>query len=143
MAFANVERIEDAYPQLRRDWFGEAKGLHVDGWLAVDGVEDYRVAFGDAAPAADEPRLFFVNLGGYVPGALGEAHDYLLLVAPDLAAAQAWAEDRARSHVRAMQAATARSASSRSSRGLGMRGISSGSPCGGCAAATAPARAAR
>jgi len=88
VAFANVERIEDAYPQLRRDWFGEAKGLHVDGWLAVDGVEDYRVAFGDAAPAADEPRLFFVNLGGYVPGALGEAHDYLLLVAPDLAAAR-------------------------------------------------------
>jgi hypothetical protein len=88
VAFANVERIEEAYPQLRRDWFGAAKGLHIDGWLAVEGVEEYRVGFGDAAPAADAPRLYFVNLGGYVPGALGEVHDYLLLVAPDLATAK-------------------------------------------------------
>jgi hypothetical protein len=88
VAFANVERIEDAYPQLRQDWFGAVKGLHIDGWLAVEGVEDYRVGFGNAAPAPDAPRLFFVNLGGYVPGALGEVHDYLLLVAPDLATAR-------------------------------------------------------
>jgi hypothetical protein len=83
VAFANVERIEDAYPQLRRDWFGQAKGLHVDGWLAVDGIDGYQVRFGDAAPAAGAPRLYFVNLGGYVPHSLGEAHDYLLLVADD------------------------------------------------------------
>lgn len=88
VAFANVERIEEAYPQLRRDWFGAARGLHIDGWLAVDGVEDYRVEFGHVAPAADAPRLYFVNLGGYLPGALGEVHDYLLLVAPDLATAR-------------------------------------------------------
>lgn len=88
VAFANVARPEDAYPQLRRDWFGAPKGLHVDGWLAVDGVEDYRVRFGDIAPGAGAPRLFFVNLGGYVPRSLGEAHDYLLLVATDLAEAK-------------------------------------------------------
>ena len=88
VAFANVDAIEEAYPQLRQDWFGERKGLHIDGWLAVDGVEEYRVGFGDAAPAAGAPRLFFVNLGGYVAGALGEAHDYRLLVATDLAQAR-------------------------------------------------------
>jgi hypothetical protein len=92
VAFANVERIEAAYPQLRRDWFGSAKGLHIDGWLAVDGVDGYCVRFGDAAPAADAPRLFFVNLGGYVRGSLGEVHDYLLLVAPDLATAKSRAK---------------------------------------------------
>lgn len=89
VAFANVERVEDAYPQLRRDWFGQVKGLHVDGWLAVDGVDDYRVRFSDAAAGAGQPRLFFVNLGGYVPRSLGEAHDYLLLVARDMAEAKA------------------------------------------------------
>lgn len=84
VAFANVDRIEAAYPQLRRDWFGEPKGLHVDGWLAVDGVEEYRIRFADVGTGHDEPKLYFLNLGGYVPGALGEAHDYRLLVARDL-----------------------------------------------------------
>jgi hypothetical protein len=83
VAFANVDAIEEAYPQLRQDWFGERRGLHVDGWLAVDGVEEYRVRFADVAPAAGAPRLYFLNLGGYAAGALGEAHDYRLLVATD------------------------------------------------------------
>lgn len=83
VTFANVDRVEDAYPQLRGDWFGQAKGLHVDGWLAVDGVEDYQVRFADVGPAPDAPRLYFLNLGGYLPRSLGEAHDYLLLVARD------------------------------------------------------------
>lgn len=88
VAFANVARIEDAYPQLRQDWFGAAKGLHIDGWLAVDGVDGYKVSFVQAAPAADAPRLFFINLGGYVARSLGEAHDYRLLVATDTAQAR-------------------------------------------------------
>ncbi len=92
VAFANVERIEQAYPQLRADWFGERKGLHIDGWLAVDGVEEFKVGFGDAAAAAGAPRLYFVNLGGYAAGELGEVHDYRLLVATDVAQARAKAK---------------------------------------------------
>jgi len=88
VAFANVDAIEEAYPQLRQDWFGERKGLHVDGWLAVDGVEEYKVRFGEVAPAEGAPRLYFLNLGGYAAGALGEAHDYRLLVATDAEAAK-------------------------------------------------------
>jgi len=81
VAFANVDVIEEAYPQLRQEWFGERKGLHVDGWLAVDGVEAYRVRFGEVASAAGAPRLYFLNLGGYAAGALGAAHAYRLRVA--------------------------------------------------------------
>jgi hypothetical protein len=88
VAFANVDRVEDAYPQLRGDWFGQPKGLHVDGWLAVDGLDGHQVRFGDAAPAPGAPRLFFVNLGGYLPRSLGEAHDYQLVVASDIAEAK-------------------------------------------------------
>jgi hypothetical protein len=54
----------------------------------VDGVDGHQVRFGDVAPGPAAPRLFFVNLGGYVPRALGEAHDYLLLVAADVADAR-------------------------------------------------------
>jgi hypothetical protein len=34
------------------------------------------------------PTLFFVNLGGYVEGAFGEDHRYLLVVAADAAEAK-------------------------------------------------------
>jgi hypothetical protein len=88
VAFADVDNVQDAYPLLRNEWFGEPNGLHIDGWLAVDGVDEYKVGFSDHAPAPGSPRLYFVNLGGYTPGSLGEAHDYLLLVAESLGEAR-------------------------------------------------------
>ncbi|WP_447749271.1 DUF1543 domain-containing protein [Pseudomonas nicosulfuronedens] len=38
--------------------------------------------------------LFFVNLGGYVPGCFGEAHPYVLVVARDAADAKVRAKRR-------------------------------------------------
>ena len=75
--------IEQTYPQLRQQWFGEAAGLHLDSWMTVDGVDDWQVRISDDAPAADAPTLFFVNLGGYVDGQFGEDHRYLLVAAAD------------------------------------------------------------
>lgn len=81
VVFARGDSLQATYPQLRQQWFGAPKGLHIDSWYAVDGIEDYQVRFSDQAPAAGDPRLFFINLGGYEPGAFGEAHQYLLVVA--------------------------------------------------------------
>ena len=50
--------IEQTYPQLRQQWFGEAAGLHLDSWMTVDGVDDWQVRISDDAPAADAPTLF-------------------------------------------------------------------------------------
>lgn len=83
VVFAIAPRIEQTYPQLRQQWFGEAAGLHLDSWMSVDGVEQWQVRLSMDAPAADTPRLYFVNLGGYVDGEFGEAHSYLLVVAAD------------------------------------------------------------
>jgi len=89
VVFVDTERLTDAHPALREQWFGDPRGAHIDSWLEVDGVEGYQVRFGDTGPAVDAPKLFFLNLGGYVAGEFGEAHRYLLVVAPDAARAKA------------------------------------------------------
>lgn len=88
VVFASGDTLEATYPQLRRQWFGQPDGLHVDSWLEVDGVEGYRVRLADAAPLAGAPRLYFINLGGYEVGVFGEAHRYRLVVAGDRAEAK-------------------------------------------------------
>lgn len=88
VVFARGETLEEIYPQLRQQWFGAPKGLHIDSWLMVDGIADYQVRFTDIAPGPDELRLFFINLGGYQSGQFGEEHQYLLVVATDKATAK-------------------------------------------------------
>lgn len=94
VVFAHGTSLTDAYPQLREAWFGSAKGLHIDSWLEVDGIDDYRIELSHAAPAADAMRLFFINLGGYERGVFGEAHRYLLVAALDKAQAKAIGKQR-------------------------------------------------
>jgi hypothetical protein len=88
VVFGIGDTLEQIYPQLRQQWYGASVGLHIDSWLMVDGVAEYQVRFSDVAPGADEPRLFFINLGGYNQGQFGEDHLYLLVVANDKASAK-------------------------------------------------------
>jgi len=88
VVFVTGNSIEECYPELRQQWFGTMVGMHIDSWMQVDGVEGYQVRFSEQAPAADELRLFFINLGGYTPGAFGEDHHYLLVTAQDKAQAK-------------------------------------------------------
>ena len=81
VVFAAADTLQACYPQLRDGWFGSAKGLHIDAWMAVDGVDGWRVELSHLAPQADAPRLYFINLGGYEANSFGEAHHYLLVVA--------------------------------------------------------------
>ncbi|RVT47399.1 DUF1543 domain-containing protein [Rheinheimera sediminis] len=88
VVFVTGSCIEDCYPELRQQWFGTSEGMHIDSWMQVDGIEGYQVRFSEQAPAADELRLFFINLGGYTPGTFGEDHHYLLVTAKDKAQAK-------------------------------------------------------
>ncbi|UII74005.1 DUF1543 domain-containing protein [Pseudomonas sp. HN11] len=81
VVFVVADTLEAAYPQLRADWFGSPKGVHIDSWMAVDGVDGWKVELSHLAPAADAHRLYFINLGGYESNRFGEAHHYLLVVA--------------------------------------------------------------
>ncbi|MGC3819720.1 DUF1543 domain-containing protein [Acinetobacter sp. G11] len=79
------DSLEDVYPQLKQAWFGEQKGLHIDAWAQINGIEfegkKYQIQFGDAAPNSSSEHLFLINLGGYDAQEFGELHRYVLVVA--------------------------------------------------------------
>ena len=79
------DSLEQTYPQLKQAWFAEPKGLHIDAWAQINGVEfegkSYYLKFTDAQPNQAENRLYLINLGGYDPREFGELHRYVLVVA--------------------------------------------------------------
>ena len=96
VVFVDTPHLADAHAELRRQWFGDPRGVHIDSWMEVDGIDGYQVRFSTTAPVADAPRLYFLNLGGYVNGEFGEAHRYLLVVATNATQAKAKARALAR-----------------------------------------------
>ncbi|WP_332847509.1 DUF1543 domain-containing protein [Pseudomonas lactucae] len=81
VVFTAADTLEATYAQLRDAWFGSPKGVHIDSWMAVDGVDGWRVELSHLAPEADAHHLYFINLGGYEANSFGEAHRYSLVVA--------------------------------------------------------------
>lgn len=86
-------RIEDTLPQLRRQWFGLQRGLHLDSWLQVRQVEGWRVEL-RPEPFTGPQRLWFINVGAYDPDCPWELHAFGLFVADTAAAAKAQAKRR-------------------------------------------------
>lgn len=86
------DTLEEIYPQLKNAWFGEQKGLHIDAWHKLQGLEfenkKYQIQFTNAQPKASEPKLWLINLGGYDTNEFGELHRYVLVVAQDSAEAK-------------------------------------------------------
>ena len=83
IVIATGESLTDTYQQLREQWFGAPDGLHIDAWMQVSGLDGHRIQFANSAAAADEPRIYLINLGGYTPETFGEAHRYFLVTARD------------------------------------------------------------
>lgn len=81
VVFAAADTLQATYAQLRDGWFGSPKGVHIDSWMAVDGVDGWKVELSQLAPEADAHHLYFINLGGYEANSFGEDHHYLLVVA--------------------------------------------------------------
>lgn len=89
VAFAVGHELADTHEQLLDQWFGQARGLHVDAWMKVDQLPGYRVSLRPEPPDAEpSARLYFVNIGGYQPGDLAEQHGYLVLAASGKAQAK-------------------------------------------------------
>lgn len=79
------ENLAETYSQLKNAWFGEQKGLHIDAWAQINGVEfegkQYQLQFSEAAPRQSDEKLWLINLGGYDAREFGELHRYVLVVA--------------------------------------------------------------
>lgn len=80
--FVAAERPEDAWPLLRKAWFGDADKVHIDGYARVTWADGYAVTL-SSVPPTNNNRLWFVNVGAYTPSSLAELHAFDLFVAPD------------------------------------------------------------
>ena len=85
--FSVGETPEECRADLRRQWWGDPKSLHLDCWGEVEQADGYDVALTPGAGAQQGNSLFFVNLGGYDAREFGELHKNVLLVAANTKAA--------------------------------------------------------
>ena len=83
--------IDDTIPELKRQWFGHQKVLHLDSYERIDCVDGYAVVLTQSKSSdttSDDsqplrPKLWFVNMGAYDPSSLLELHQIGCVVAPN------------------------------------------------------------
>ena len=86
-------RIEDTFEQIRNDWFGEIKGLHIDSYKKITNIDGYKIVLYEDKEEQNNSKnkrflksnsdikLWFVNLGGYKNDSMIEHHRFGLFVA--------------------------------------------------------------
>ncbi len=77
--FSIGETPEDCYPDLRKQWWGLPKSLHIDSWSEIEQADGYDLVLADT-PFEGAEKLFFLNLGGYNAADFEEMHKNILLV---------------------------------------------------------------
>lgn len=87
MRFVVAPTITETYAELRRQWWGKPKSLHVDCWAEISHVDGYDVSL-RPEPFLGAERLFYVNLGGYDPAAFLEVHRNAFVVTETVAQAK-------------------------------------------------------
>ena len=84
-------KIEDTYDSLRREWFGNLEGLHIDSYKKIQYVDGYKINLINFEKDKIEKKqfqknkikkkLWFVNIGGYDPTSMQEKHEFGLVAA--------------------------------------------------------------
>jgi hypothetical protein len=80
VVFIVGKSIETSYEQLMDKWFGDPLRLHIDSWLELRVVDGYRITL-QPQPATGNHKLYFINLGAYLPGQFTELHANAFVVA--------------------------------------------------------------
>jgi hypothetical protein len=80
MRFVVAPSIADTYEELKRQWWGIPKSLHIDCWAEIRQVDGYKVDL-RAEPFGGREKLYYVNLGGYDTTEFIEQHKNVFLVA--------------------------------------------------------------
>ena len=81
--------IEDTYDDLRKDWFGSIRGLHIDSFKKITSIDGFKINLQNKNTQNNHfnkeinltKKLWFVNLGGYDPSCMQEKHEFGLVVA--------------------------------------------------------------
>jgi hypothetical protein len=87
MRFVVAPSIVDTYEELRHQWWGVAKSLHIDCWAEIDHADGHDVSL-STQPFAGAKKLYYVNLGGYDPSEFIEKHRNVFVVAENVAQAK-------------------------------------------------------
>ena len=80
VVFVTGESIEACYDSLMDKWFGNPLRLHIDSWMELRIVDGYRISL-RSTPSVTAKKLYFINLGAYLPGQFTEAHANAFVVA--------------------------------------------------------------
>jgi hypothetical protein len=82
VVFVVGDSIDRTYERLTDKWFGDPLRVHIDSWVELAIVDGHRVSL-SPAPVAHDRRLYFINLGAYLPGQFTELHANAFVVASD------------------------------------------------------------
>ena len=84
-------KIEDTFDDLRKNWFGSIKGLHIDSYKKIYSVDGHKIKIKKSQTkksvininkkVSNNKRLWFINIGGYDPKSMQEKHEFGLVVA--------------------------------------------------------------
>jgi hypothetical protein len=86
--FGIASSLKELVSEINAFWPEAIGKIHIDGWREVTAVDGYQVKIAPAGPVAEKgKKLFFVNLGGYLPNRFEEQHYVVLTVKEDRAAA--------------------------------------------------------
>lgn len=87
--FGIAAKLEDLAEDLKAFWPEAGKSLHIDAWREVTYVDGYRIniASRDMGGNKPEQKVFFINLGGYLPGNFQETHKVVLTVQDSITSA--------------------------------------------------------
>jgi hypothetical protein len=95
MRFVVAPSISDTYDELRRQWWGIPKSLHIDCWAELNQVDGYDVEL-LAEPFVGSEKLYYINLGGYDSAEFRERHKNVFVVATSVPEAKRRAIKEAR-----------------------------------------------
>jgi hypothetical protein len=91
--FGIAASLHDLVPEIKAFW-PEPERIHIDAWKEVNAVDSYAVKIAPRDNTHSQTnKLFFINLGGYLPNKFEEQHYMVLTVQNDFAAASKNAQE--------------------------------------------------
>ena len=79
--FGMANQFKDLVPSINNFW-PECEGrFHIDSWRKVEFIDNYKIEVVNKGSYSGKEKIFFINLGGYLPNDMEEYHYKTLLVA--------------------------------------------------------------
>ncbi len=81
--FGIAKKLKDLIPNINKFWPETNGKFHIDSYRNVCYVEDFEVSIVPKGNYMQSEKLYFINLGGYLPNDMEEYHFKTIVVAKD------------------------------------------------------------